>query len=53
MTKLKDFVKCFRNKANNQHMLTIRSRKLKEFDIKLDDLLDIDIKKKLKRFGNG
>jgi len=52
MAKLKEFVKCFKNRSNNQYMLTVRSRKLKEFDIKLDDLLDLDLKKKLKKFGS-
>jgi len=51
MAKLKDFVKCFKNRANNQKLLIVRSKKLKEFDINLEDLLDTHIKRKLKRFG--
>jgi len=51
MVKLKDFVKPFKNKRNNQRFLTVRAKKLKEFDINLEDLLDINIRRKLKKFG--
>jgi len=51
--RLKDFVKCFQNKSNNQKMLTIRSKKLKDFDIKLDELLETEIKRKIRRFESG
>jgi len=51
--RLKDFVKCFQNKSNNQKSLTISSKKLKAFDIKLDDLLNTEIKRKIRRFEDG
>lgn len=48
--KLRDFVNPKVNSANNQNSFDIRSRKLKELDISIEDLLNLPINKKIKEF---
>ncbi|MDD4049856.1 MAG: hypothetical protein PHX47_02490 [Candidatus ainarchaeum sp.] len=42
--KLKDFVSHFKNSKNNQEKLEIKKLKLKENNLSIDDLLNIEIK---------
>jgi len=53
MVKLRDVVSYFKNNKNNQEKLEIKKLKLKEHDLDVDDLLDISIRRKLKRFKEG
>ena len=48
--QLKDFVSHFTNPKNKQEKLEIKKLKLKEFDISVEDLLDLKVTKKIKRF---
>ncbi len=50
--KLKDFVNPKKNKRNNQISLDIKKNKMKEFNIDLKNILDleIDFPKKIKKF---
>lgn len=51
--RLKDFVKCFKNKRNNQNIIIPSSRKLKKFNMEVDDLLNLELNNKLKKFKKG
>lgn len=48
--KLKDILNKTVNKANKQISLDIRKIRLKKLDMTVDDILDIDIHKKLNKF---
>lgn len=50
--KLKDFVNPKKNKRNKQMSLDIKKTKLKKFDLKIKDILNIDIplSKKMRKF---
>lgn len=48
--QLKDLVSHFINKKNSQEKLEIRKLKLKEFDLTIEDLLDLKVSKKIKKF---
>lgn len=52
MVKLRDLVGHFKNKINSQEKLEIRKLELKKYNIRVEDLLEIDIplSKKIKRF---
>ena len=47
--KLKDFLNKKVNSANQQISFDIKKKKLKEFDMDIDDILDIDLIKKGKK----
>lgn len=47
---LKEFVKLVVNKNNKQNSLIIKKKKLKEFNLDIDDLLVIEINKKKRGF---
>jgi hypothetical protein len=53
MVKLGDLVKHFKNKCNYQEKFEIKKLKLKENNISVNELLemDININKKLKKFN--
>jgi len=53
--KLRDFVNLKKNKRNNQISLDIKKRKLKEIDLDVKKILDIEINypKKLEKFKRG
>ena len=48
--KVKDFVNLTKNKRNNQESLNIKKLKLKEFGLDIEDLLEIKINKRIKKF---
>ena len=48
MVKLKDIFSENFNKCNYQKSFNIKKRKLKEFDLDIDDILETEIKKKNK-----
>ncbi len=48
--KLKDFVSVYKNKKNNQIKFEIKKKKLKEFDMELNDIINSPINKKIKEF---
>ena len=52
MKKLKDFVNVKKNKKNHQISFDLQKRKLKEENIEIKDILNMDINftKKLKNF---
>ena len=47
--KLKDFLNKKVNSANQQISFDIKKKKLKEFDMDIDDILDMDLIKKVKK----
>lgn len=47
MVKLKDIFNQKLNKANHQISFDIKKKKLKEFDLDLDDILETKLKKKI------
>jgi len=51
--KLKDLLNKKVNKRNHQISLDVKKRELKKFAISVDDLLEIPLSKKLKRFEEG
>jgi len=51
--KLKDLLNKKMNKRNHQISLDVKKRELKKFAISVDDLLEIPLSKKLKRFEEG
>lgn len=48
--KLKDFLNECKNKANNQDVFTLKKRKLKNLGLSKKDLLDLEVKKSIKKF---
>jgi len=50
--KLRDFINYKKNKRNHQVSFDVKKRKLCEYDLDVEDLLDLDISKKknLRRF---
>jgi len=48
--KLKDFVTLAENSTTKQNFLNVKKTKLKECGINIDDLLNININKKIKKF---
>ena len=44
--QFKDFVKVYENNKNKQIKFDIQKKKLKEFDLKIKDLLDLNIPNK-------
>ncbi len=52
--KLKDFINKKINSRNHQVSFDVRKRKLNEFDINIDDLMELDIsKERLNKFKGG
>jgi len=51
--QLKDFVKCFKNKRNNQNIIIPSSKKLKKFNMDIDDILNMELNKKIENFKKG
>ncbi|MFW6129622.1 MAG: hypothetical protein ACOC56_00470 [Atribacterota bacterium] len=51
--KLADFVKCFKNSRNNQKTLTVSSRKMKKYNLNMNDLLNTEVNKKIRDFKEG
>jgi len=51
--KLKDFVTKTINSTTKQNFLTIRKNELKKNGIDIEDLLNININKKIKKFERG
>ena len=49
MVKLRDFLRLQVNKANNQKRLEVRSKKLKESNLRIDDILDLEMEDKFSR----
>jgi len=50
MITVRDLVAHFKNKKNLQEKLEIKKNKLKEFNLTVDDILDLKINKKIKNF---
>jgi len=51
--KLKDFINKKINSRNHQISFDVRKRKLDEFDIDINDLMDTDINKSITKFKGG
>ena len=52
--KVKDIFNKKLNKRNNQISLDVRKRKLNEFDIDIEDLMELDLSKSsLSKFKHG
>lgn len=51
--KLKDFVNLTLNKRNNQTSFHLKKREMKREGININDILDVDLYKKLKEFKKG
>jgi hypothetical protein len=45
MVKLKDILNYKINKCNNQISFDVKKREMKKFDLDIDDILDLKIKK--------
>jgi len=51
--KLKDFVNKKLNTRNHQISFDVRKRKLNEFNIDINDLMDMDVNKSITKFKKG
>jgi hypothetical protein len=47
--KIRELLNICKNKANNQDVMTLKKKKLKNFGISKEDFLNIDIKKTIKK----
>jgi hypothetical protein len=51
--KLKDLVRTYTNKTNNQIKFELKRRSLKEHNLNIDDLLNTNLIKDINKFKKG